>query len=102
MRSIARFRPLLILASLTLAVTGLTFLLEGPVSYDDGGAGSLIFALWLFFLWPVRMVQLLASNLGIQHTGLVYFSSLVALLTLYVWLDRRLTHWARMVPGGAA
>ena len=102
MRTIARFHPFLILAGITLVVTGLTFLLEGPVSYDDGAVGSLIFALWLFFLWPVRMVQLLGSNLGVQRTGPAYFGALVILLLAYVWLDRRLTRWGRMPSGGAA
>jgi hypothetical protein len=95
--AIARVRPWLVLAGLTLLLSGLI-----PFNVEDGGIVRAIDLTRMVLLWPVHVVLTVAGRFGVQPAGPVFVAALLCLLALYVWLDRRVTGWARRSSQGAA
>ncbi len=95
-------RPALLLWLLCLAAGAVATTWEGATAYDDGGIGTLSFAVLLTvglpFLLAGQLFAALAAPLGTLAGFVVVPGTLLLGSAPYLWVDRGLTRWARGGP----
>jgi hypothetical protein len=100
LQSFIRMRPFLWLLALAVVVMLLALTLEGTTSYDDGGLGSLTFAL-LFtvgfpFLLPSMVLNAVSDPTHLHWWNyLAWPLGILFGITFYLGLDRWTMAWLR-------
>jgi hypothetical protein len=91
-QTIRRWRPALWLLGITLVALAVSLSWERATSYDDGGMGSVSFAvmftLGLPFLVPAHMAAAAATHLGLRPEWFAWPVGLIVGCGFYLGLDQ--------------
>ena len=94
LQSIRRWRPALWLLGITLLALGVGLTWERGISYDDGGLGSLsyavVFTLGLPFIVPAQLAAAAATRIGWRPEWFAWPVGLIVGCGFYLALDRLL------------